>query len=106
LSSTIFLSFEIYAFAIVISMLVAVMIRVIVVACAMNQTAPKQQPGPVRTALAETEEVPIAAIAAAVYAVVGPHRIVHIKRSSQGHDWKTEGRSTHHLSHNIPRRRP
>jgi len=105
MSDIILLSFKIYAFAILISLGVAVMIRLIVRAFGMGQEPSSASSEPAQPALPETREIPVAAIAAAVYAVIGKHRIVRIQRSSRGHDWIVGGRSSHHQSHNIPRRR-
>jgi len=105
MNDILFLTTDIYAFAIFISMLVAVMIRVIVFTFDFAQETP-EEPTPVAVPqIVEAEEVPVAAIAAAVYTVMGPHRIVNIKPASKAQDWKSEGRSSHHRSHNIPRRR-
>ncbi len=43
----------------------------------------------------------VAAIAAAVYSVLGPHRIVHIEERRHG-GWATAGRQSHHESHAMP----
>lgn len=105
MSDALVLSLEIYAFAIFISLLVAVMIWVIVISFARLQESSREPPVvPVATPPA-VPEAPVAAIAAAVYTLVGPHRIVRIRQASRGNDWKAEGRSSHHRSHNIPRRR-
>jgi hypothetical protein len=47
----------------------------------------------------------VAAIAAAVYAVVGAHRLVHIGEVPRGPGWTATGRLAHHGSH-APRRSP
>ena len=106
MNEILFLSIEIYAFAIFISMLVAIMIKVIVgLFAAAQKTSEKTLSITPEIQPAAPQEVPVAAIAAAVCAVIGPHRIVNIKQASRGHHWKTEGRSAHHHSHNISRRR-
>jgi hypothetical protein len=43
----------------------------------------------------------VAAIAAAVYSVLGPHRIVHIEERLHG-GWAAAGRQSHHESHKLP----
>ncbi len=48
-----------------------------------------------------TPEAHVAAISAAIAAMIGPHRIVHIEPSHNGHGWQAEGRSAHHGSHTI-----
>lgn len=105
MSEIVVLSFKIYAFAILISLGVAVMIRLIVGAFGMAQEESSESSEPSQSAEAANQEIPVAAITAAVYAVIGTHRIVRIQRSSRGHDWIVGGRSSHHQSHNIPRRR-
>jgi hypothetical protein len=54
------------------------------------------------------EEALIAAIAAAVYATIGAHRIVYIGPSSPavGSSWTTEMRTRHHTSHAVTHTRP
>lgn len=42
----------------------------------------------------------IAAIAAAVYAMLGCYRIVHIEDANGGQRWAAEGRWMHQISHN------
>ncbi len=46
----------------------------------------------------------VAAIAAAVAAVMGAHRIVHIEPAHHGGGWLAEGRSAQHGSHNVGHR--
>jgi len=41
----------------------------------------------------------IIAIAAAVHAMMGAHRIVHIEPAPRGTGWVAEGRAAHHASH-------
>jgi oxaloacetate decarboxylase beta subunit len=43
----------------------------------------------------------VAVISAAVAAIMGPHRIVHIEPAHQGLGWQAEGRAAHHGSHAI-----
>ncbi len=45
----------------------------------------------------------VAAIAAAVYAVVGAHRLVHIAEVGAQPGWRTAGRLLHQSSHTIRR---
>ncbi len=47
------------------------------------------------------EDYHIAAISAAVAAMVGPHRIVHIEPVHHGLGWQAEGRAAHHGSHAV-----
>jgi hypothetical protein len=53
----------------------------------------------------------VAAISAAVAAMIGAHRIVHIEPAYQGLGWQSEGRAAHHGSHAVshsgaPQRQP
>ena len=45
----------------------------------------------------------IAAISAAVAAIIGPHRIVHIEPAPPGGGWLAEGRTALHSSHDVGR---
>ena len=103
------LSFKLYALSIVISFFVAVMIKAIVWALSATQ---KTQ-APTDTARVEQELPPepavsdIPAIAAAVYAIMGAHRIVHIEGVRARGSWIQEGRMIHQTSHAVrhsPRR--
>jgi hypothetical protein len=44
----------------------------------------------------------VAALTAALYAIIGPHRIVHIGGAGHGRSWAAEGRAAHHTSHAVP----
>ena len=103
MNESLLLALKVYGLAIVISMLVAIMIRVIVA----SLSAARRQP----QAVAPNPEVSvnvaadhIAAIAAALYAVIGAHRIVHIGDRGRGYAWTSEGRAAHHASHSIAKR--
>lgn len=41
----------------------------------------------------------VAAISAAVYAVIGAHRIVYLAETRRGSSWTAEMRTQHHTSH-------
>jgi len=94
----------IYGLAIVVSMAVAVVIKVIVVVLhaferkpkAAAAPAPAATPGPGFDLLADH----VAAISAAVYSVIGAHRIIHIEEHRHA-EWVVEGRLAHHASHAI-----
>ena len=47
----------------------------------------------------------VAAVAAAVYAVLGAHRLVYIGDAVRAHTWSATGRTIHHFSH-APKRSP
>ena len=96
-------AFQVYGLAIVISMLVAVMIRLVVV----SLSAVKREPAAVTTPAQPQVDLAgdhIAAIAAAIYGVLGAHRIVHIEDRGRGFAWTAEGRAAHHASHAIAKR--
>lgn len=44
----------------------------------------------------------VAAVSAAVYALIGPHRLTHIGMGAHGRSWINEGRVAHHRSHSVP----
>ncbi len=97
-----------YAIVIVVSLLVAVVIRVIV--WTLSRRASQAE-----TAAAQTQAAPLpplddqvpaahlAAIAAAVTMMSGTHRIVRIESAPPSYGWAIAGRSAHHHSH-ITRR--
>ena len=107
------LSIQMYGLAIVISFAVAVVIKLIVVVLSISgrrgeapataqQIASPAAPGPV----VDHAQDDIAAIAAAVYAIVGAHRIVRIQEAAgHGHAWTAEGRIIHQTSHQPQRKR-
>ena len=100
----ILLTVQVYGLAVVISLLVAVMIRGVVSTLSSFKkapAAPPAAPAPVPIAT-EGGQDHVAAIAAAVYAVLGAVRIVHIEDAGRGAVWTTEGRLAHHASHNVP----
>ncbi len=99
-----------YAIVIVVSLLVAVVIRVIV--WTLSRRASQAETATARsrpTALPPPQlddQVPAAhlvAIAAAVTMMSGAHRIVRIEAATPSYGWAIAGRSTHHHSH-ITRR--
>ncbi|MCC8998656.1 MAG: OadG family protein [Candidatus Contendobacter sp.] len=98
--------FVIYGIVIVISMLVALVIRgiVIVLSRQAEQEAAKApaKPAPVARPAAIASGVPqehLAVIAAAVAAMMGAHRIVRIETPDRGFGWTAEARTVHHTSH-------
>jgi len=96
-----------YGLMVVIAGLAALLIRGIVVALASTQRK-AAAPTPVSISVAPAVDdtaAHVAAIAAAVYAVVGAHRLVHIGEVPRGAGWTATGRLAHHGSH-TPRRSP
>ncbi|MEO5374138.1 MAG: hypothetical protein H7840_07625 [Alphaproteobacteria bacterium] len=100
-----------YGLTIIVSMSVALMIKGMTVAMASgggSNSAPvvaanAQPAAPSATSATAADD--IAAIAAAVYAMLGAqhYRIVHI-RDQGGTMWTAGGRMMNQTSHNIPRR--
>jgi hypothetical protein len=94
--------FVIYGIVIVVSMLVAVVIRGIV--WALSRQAITSAPAVAKPAAPQPVVVGIpqehlAVITAAVAAMMGAHRIVRIETSARGYSWTAEARSVHHTSH-------
>jgi Na+-transporting methylmalonyl-CoA/oxaloacetate decarboxylase gamma subunit len=94
----------IYGLAIVVSLLIAVVIKVIVVLLGRVERQPASAPAP--TAVPPAPAFDIAAdhlvvIAAAAYAMIGSHRIVHIDETRRRTGWLAEGRQAHHASHGV-----
>ncbi len=94
-----------YGMMIVIAGLSALLIRTIVVVLARagdarNRAAAAATSVSVSVTPARDETAAhVAAVAAAVYAVIGAHRLVHIGEASRGSVWATLGRSQHQTSH-------
>ena len=94
----------IYGIVIVISMLVAVLIRGIVLVLSrqakQEETKTLAKPAPAaQPALVGIPQEHLAVITAAVAAMMGAHRIVHIEMASRGFGWTAEARTVHHTSH-------
>ena len=102
--------FVIYGIVIVVSMLVALVIRGIVWALSQQTTAPApatavKPAAPLQpVAVAGIPPEHLAVITAAVAVMSGAHRIVHIEALARGYSWTAEARSVHHTSH-APRSR-
>jgi hypothetical protein len=104
----------IYGLAAVVSMLIAAVIKLIVVLLNLAErrvvAAPAAVPAPAPAlvpapALHDLAADHLAAIAAAVHATIGAHRIVHID-DGRGGGWSAEGRHAHHASHALPTHGP
>lgn len=98
----ILLSLKIYALAIGISMAVALLIRGVVAMVSLRQRKLDSEPASAPVAAPPDLEGHIAAISAAVYAMIGAHRIVHIRAQGRQGAWTVEGRLAHHTSHKVP----
>lgn len=99
-------TFWILAITVGVSLLVALLVRGLValtarVEQAVGSAVPEAKVCPVDLGIPEED---VAAVFAAVYAVIGPHRVVHI--GPAGRSWIAEGRVAHHASHtpHTPRR--
>ena len=102
MDDTILTSITIYGMAVVISFIVAALIRGIVIALPMlrrPEAAPSQQPTAASVAGVPPEHV--AAITAAVAAMVGTRHIVHIEDRARDTAWAHEGRMIHQTSHAV-----
>ncbi len=113
-------SLSMYGLMICVAVLAAVLIRLIVITLEWvhrQQAARKAKAAPAPVAAAApppAAAVPdmsaddLAAISAAVYAIVGAHRLVRVELPAYGAGWRAAGRIMHHTSHAITRgpRRP
>ena len=92
-----------YGLTILLSLLIAVLIKGIM---AVSGWWRRRTPDAVATAAAPIgTPAPndIVVIAAAVYAMMGTQRIVHIEDVSRGRTWTASGRAAHYASHHLPR---
>jgi hypothetical protein len=108
LDGAVLLSVLAYVLMAVIAMLAALMVRGIVVLLQRVQQRVKTVAAPMPVSIAvvpapDENALRAAAIAAAVYAMVGPHRLVHIGEAarSSGSAWLGEVRTAHHSSHRV-----
>lgn len=87
---------QVYGISIVISVLVAVLIKVMVsVTGRMEKVKPAEIPtGTVCPIGLGVPDEDVAALSAAIFAAVGPHRILHIAPTSHG--WAAGARATQH----------
>ena len=97
-----------YLLMAVVAMLAAVMVRGIVIILQRAQQRRKAEvaPTPVSISVAPVVDetaAHVAAVAAAVYAVLGAHRLVRIGEAAPSPAWTATGRLAHHASH-MPRR--
>ena len=92
-----------YGLAILLSLLVAVLIKGIVAVSGWLHRHPTEAVGTPALPAEDTARDDIAVIAAAVYAMAGTQRIVHIEDVSRGRTWTASGRAAHYASHHLPR---
>ena len=104
-------SLGMYGLTIIISMLAALLIKLIVVSIARSgdkrklartKTEKVQPVAPARGDGVDPQHV--AAISAAVYAVLGSHRIVHIAAGRYQLTWSSEGKRQLQSSHDVHHR--
>ena len=92
---------QIYALAIVIAMLVAVLIKAMVVSMQRlerrNADVPDVPMGTVCPVDLGIPDEDVAALTAAIFAMIGPHRILHIGETRQA--WTSQGRAAQHTAH-------
>lgn len=93
-----------YGMMAVIAVLVAVVIRAIVMILARTQTRKKAAGAPTPVVVSVTpardESAAVAAaIGAAVYTILGAHRLVYIGEAKPGFGWTSEIRTRLHTSH-------
>lgn len=91
-----------YGLMAVIAIISAMFIRLIVVMLARTQAKKQAAPTPVLVSVtpARDENAAIAAaIGAAVYTMLGAHRLVYIGEARQGAGWTSEIRTRLHTSH-------
>jgi hypothetical protein len=100
-----------YVLMVVVAFAASLLIRGIVITLERMHGKPKAATAPLQVAV--TAAPPpidqtahhVAAIAAAVYAVLGAHRLVYIGERKTGIPWTAAGRVIHQTSH-LPKRSP
>ncbi len=94
----------IYGLAIVVSLLIAVVIKLIVVLLGRGEQRTASVPLPPAVAPAPASGIPpehLVVIAAAASAMFGEQRIVHIEDTRRRPGWAADGRQAHHASHGV-----
>jgi hypothetical protein len=96
----------IYGLAIVVSLLIAVVIKLIVVLLGRGEQrtasaplSPAVAPAPMPVSGIPPEHMVV--IAAAASAMFGEQRIVHIEDTRRRLGWAADGRQAHHASHGV-----
>jgi ABC-type phosphate transport system permease subunit len=100
---TMSLALAIYALAILIALLVALVSKGIGAATDWFHKTPPSPPA-ASAAADELAHEDIAVIAAAVYAMLGVQRIVHIEDVHRGQVWTASARASQYASRKPPRR--
>lgn len=88
-----------YGLAILISLLVAVLIKGIVAASGRLRRPSESSTQAPAPPVEEPAQDDIAVIAAAVYAMMGAQRIVHIEGVGHSRTWTASSRAAHYASH-------
>jgi hypothetical protein len=90
-----------FAIAAGVALAVAALIKglVALLAHAAPRPAPASADPPLPAAVAPPPPAHIAAISAAVYTLLGPHRIVRLQAAESGRGWAGAGRFAQHRSH-------
>lgn len=102
ISDAIIKALQVYGLAIVISLLVAVVIKVLVsLTSRLEKIKPAEIPTgtvcPIGPGISDED---VAALSAAIFAAIGPHRILHIGQS--GHSWASGTRAAQHSHTRAP----
>lgn len=94
---------QIFAVAGGVALLVALLVRVLVLATArLERTASPEVPlGTVCPVGAGVPEEDVAALSAAIYAMIGPHHVLRITHA--GHGWVSGARAAQHTHPTRPR---
>ena len=93
----------IYSLAILLSLLIAVLSKGILAVSGWWQRRSPETAGTAAAPVGTPAPDDIVVIAAAVYAMTGTQRIVHIEDVSRGRTWTASGRAAHYASHHLPR---
>jgi hypothetical protein len=103
MTAMIFKTLWMFGLAIIVSLLIAAIIKVIVVVLSRIERtpAPTAPRAPLAKPAAQVPAEHIAVIAAAAYAVIGAHRILRIEAGRRSAGWAGEGRLAHHASHAV-----
>jgi hypothetical protein len=102
ITAAIIKSLQVYGLAIVISLLVAVIIKALVsVTARLEKVKPVEIPTgkvcPIGPGISDED---VAALSAAIFAAIGPHRILRIGQSS--HSWASGTRAAQHSHTRAP----
>jgi hypothetical protein len=104
ITAAIIKALQVYGIAIVISLLVAVLIKGMVVLGARLEKKAQPSGMPLGTVCPIDRGIPeedVAALSAAIFAMIGSHRILHIAPTAHG--WTSGGRATQHTHTPRPR---